>query len=402
MSWQVRPTTTLDEFAHALAAIEHYFGDGFDLEEAERFGKLLPLERMHAALDGERIVGGAGALPFELTVPGGAVACAGVTVVGVLPTHRRQGVLTALMREQLEDVQRRGEPVAALWASEEAIYRRYGYGLASLGGEIEVPRAHTALRIPAAPGHTLRLVSLEEALQIVPPIYDRVRARTPGMMSRTTAWWETRRLDDPKERRESGAVKNVVVLERDGVPAAYALYRVVTKFEQGTNVGYLRVLEALGEEGTEVDLWRFLLELDWVASIRAMIPVDHPLLHALVFPRRMKLRLADVLWVRLVDVGTALAARTYGEGEPVVVELADAFLPENAGRWRISAAGVERTEDEADLALDVGELGSLYLGAFTATEFVRAGLVQELTEGAAYRADPVFRAARKPWCPEIF
>jgi len=140
MTWEIRPTEDLDEFKRAVGAIGHYFGGWpTDDESAQRFAANLPLDRMHAAFDGDRIVGGAGAFPFELTVPGGPVACAGVTVVGVLPTHRRRGVLSAMMRAQLEDVRRRGEPIAALWASEEVIYRRFGYGLASLAGEIGIP-----------------------------------------------------------------------------------------------------------------------------------------------------------------------------------------------------------------------------------------------------------------------
>ena len=133
MAWDVRPTADLDEFKRAVGAIGHYFGGWpADDEAAQRFSSNLPLERMHACFDGDRIVGGAGAFPFELTVPGGTVRCGGVTVVGVLPTHRRRGILTAMMRAQLEDVRDRGEPIAALWASEEVIYRRFGYGLASL------------------------------------------------------------------------------------------------------------------------------------------------------------------------------------------------------------------------------------------------------------------------------
>src|SRR5688572_12739232 len=148
MAWTVRPTADLEEFVDAVGAISHYFGSERDLERAARFAKVLPLERMHGAFDGDRIVGGAGAFPFQLTVPGGPIACAGVTVVGVLPTHRRRGVLSAMMRAQLEDIRERGEPIAALWASEEVIYRRYGYGLASLSCEIDVPSGYTSLREP--------------------------------------------------------------------------------------------------------------------------------------------------------------------------------------------------------------------------------------------------------------
>ena len=145
----------------------------------------LPLERMHAAFDGEKIVGGAGAFPFELTIPGGQLGCGGVTVVGVLPTHRRRGVLTSMMRAQLEDIRDRGEPLAALWASEEAIYRRYGYGMAALGTELTLARGYQTLRPAANTDVTVRLVSLEEAKELVPPIYERTRLRTPGMYARS-------------------------------------------------------------------------------------------------------------------------------------------------------------------------------------------------------------------------
>ena len=237
----------------------------------------------------------------------------------------------------------------------------------------------------------------------MPPIYERTRLRTPGMYARSSDWWETRILDDPPDRREDGAAKNVAIAELAGVPAAYALYRVVSKWEGAANAGHVRILEAMGDDGPELELWRFLLGLDWVGNFRAThLPIDHPLLHALVYPRRGLLRVYDTLFVRLVDVGAALAARTYADEEPLVLELEDAFLPENSGRWRIADGGAERTDDEADLALDVTEAASLYLGGFGASELVRAGLVRELREGAAARADRLFATARKPWCPEIF
>jgi len=398
----VRPTETIEELAAAVGAIGHYFGGWPGPEDAERFARNLPFERMHAAFDGEMIVGGAGAFPFELTVPGGQVRCGGVTVVGVLPTHRRRGVLTSMMRIQLEDIRGRGEPLAALWASEEAIYRRFGYGLASLMGEMSLPRGYQGLRVPPNPAATVRLVSLEQAAELLPPIYDRIRLRTPGMYARPATWWETRILDDPSDRREDGAAKNVALLELDGAPAGYALYRVVSKWESGQNVGHLRVLEAMAS-AAELELWRYLLGIDWVETFRAHhLPVDHPLLHGLAYPRRLNLRIGDQLWVRLVDVGAALAARSYASDGPLVLELSDGFLPENAGRWRLADGGAERTDDQPDLALDVQELASLYLGGFGASELLRAGLVRELREDAAARADALFATPRKPWTPEIF
>ncbi|HEX4929300.1 MAG TPA: GNAT family N-acetyltransferase [Gaiellaceae bacterium] len=406
MAWDVRPTTDLDEFKRAVGAIGHYFGGWpADEEAAQRFASNLPLERMHAAFEGDRIVGGAGAFPFELTVPGGTVRCGGVTVVGVLPTHRRRGILTAMMRVQLEDIRDRGEPVAALWASEEVIYRRFGYGLASLSCEMSLPSGYTGLREPPDARATARLVPLDASKDVLAPIYDRVRLRTPGMISRTDTWWENRNLSDPPDRRQGGGEKNALVVELDGEPTGYALYRIHSKFENGAAAGHVDVIEALADGPTATrELWRILLDMDWKATLKAyLLPIDHALMHQLTYPRRMRLRVGDGLWVRVVDVGAALSARAYGGDGPVVFEVEDSFLPDNAGRWRIAGGKAERTEDAADLALDVGELGSAYLGGFTFAELVRAGVVRELSEGGAARADALFlTAAPKPWCPEIF
>ena len=405
MSWNVRPTTSLDEFLDATGAIWHYFGSERSEDWGKRFGRVLPLERMHAAFDGDRIVGGAGAFPFQLTVPGGPIACAGVTVVGVLPTHRRRGVLTALMRAQLEDVRERGESIAALWASEEVIYRRYGYGLASLAGEIELPSGYAGLRNEPDGPASARLITLDDAKTLLPPVYDRVPVRTPGMFARSEEWWELRNLSDPPERRQGGGVKNALLLELDGEPAGYALYRMHMKFDGGSSAGQLEVIEAVADGVVATrELWRVLLDMDWKATLKAsLLPVDHSLVHLLRYPRRMQMRIGDGLWIRLVDVGAALSARAYGGDGPVVLEVEDMFLPANAGRWRIAGGAAERTENDADLALDVGELGCVYLGGFAFAELARAGAVRELKEGGAERADAVFlTGAPKPWCPEIF
>jgi predicted acetyltransferase len=232
-----------------------------------------------------------------------------------------------------------------------------------------------------------------------------VRVTTPGMFARTKDWWELRNLDDPPDRRQGGGVKNALLLELDGKPAGYALYRVHMKFELGSAAGRLEVIEALADGPVATrEVWRVLLDMDWKAALTAgLLPIDHPLQLQLTYPRRMRMRIGDGLWVRLVDVGAALSARAYGGDGPVVLEVEDSFLPENAGRWRLAEGNAERTEDDADLALDVGELGSAYLGGFTFAELVRAGVASELKEGGAARADAVFvTAGPKPWCPEIF
>jgi predicted acetyltransferase len=404
MAPTVRPTTDLAEFRAALGSIGHYFGGWPDEEGAERFSRNLPLERMHAAFDdGGAIVGGAGAFPFTMTVPGGELPCAGVTVVGVRPTHRRRGVLRALMLEQLEDVHRRGEPIAALWASEEPIYGRFGYGLASLAGEIALPRTYSQLRDGAAPAGTVRLLPADEARERLPAVYERVRRETPGMYARGPAWWELRQTADPPDQRGGAGEKNFALLELDGRDAGYAIYRIRMAWENGSSAGSVEVSEAMADSPAATrELWRFLTSLDWAATIKAYrLPVDHPLVHLLAYPRRMQLRVGDGLWVRLVDVPAALGGRTYAGDGSVVLEVADDVLERNAGTYTVSAGGVE-PGGEPELRLDVQALASVYLGGFTFAQLARAVRVEELAAGALARADALFATAAAPWCPEIF
>ena len=151
------------------------------------------------------------------------------------------------------------------------------------------------------------------------------------------------------------------------------------------------------------EIWRFLFDVDWMDRVRAgLLPVDHPLFLLLAEPRRLAYRMGDGLWVRLVDVGAALGARTYRAGEPVVLDVADAFCPWNEGRWRVGQGAVARTEDDAALRLDVSALGSVYLGGFTFGQLARAGRLAELEPGGIDRADTLFATDRAPWCPEIF
>ena len=397
----VRPAGDLDEFRQGLAAIGHFFGWEPSEEEVERFAKLLPVDRMLVATDGKAIIAGAGSFPFEMTVPGGMVPTAGVTVVGVLPTHRRRGILTSMMRRQLDDTRAAGEPLAALWASESTIYGRFGYGIASFYGEISVPKERTTLAVVGGPAGDVRIVTAEDALESFPALYDAVRAERPGMMSRSRDWWEHRRLRNPSDE-SSPLVRALLVL--DGVPAGYALYRVHQKFEAFGSVGHIRVLEALGTSPDATrEIWRYLLELDWTSRVEAgLLAADHELLFLVAEPRRLKFMLLDGLWVRLVDLPAALAARSYTGDDAIVFDVSDAFVPDNEGRWRLSGGQAEPTDDEPDLRLDVTALGSTYLGGVTFGELLRAGRIEELQDGAAARADTLFRAERAPWCPEIF
>ena len=246
MAFDVRACADTAEFIEALTAIGQYFGWHPTTEQADDFLKNLELGRMAFARENGTVAGGAGAFTFDLSIPGGSVATAGVTVVGVYPTHRRRGVLRAMMRQQLDDVHERGEPLAALWASEETIYTRYGYGMASLQGEMELPRAYSGFALPYERATALRLVEGGDALELMAPVWDRVREHRPGIFARTREWWELRVIADPEARRGGGGPKRFVIAERDGTPEGYAIYRHHTKFEGGVSRSKLSVIEAFG------------------------------------------------------------------------------------------------------------------------------------------------------------
>ena len=403
MDIEVRASSSVEELRDALNAISHYFGHVNQLEDAERFAKWIEVERMHAAFEGDRIIGGAGAFTYRMSVPGGAlVPAAGITVVGVLPTHRRRGVLRKLMREQLDDCRARGDFVAYLWASEATIYGRFGYGLASRIGEISLAKDRTRFALPFEPRGTVRLVDLEEAARTFPPLYEQVVAQRPGMFIRSQDWWETRRLFDDAARRQGGP-KNLVLLELDGKPAGYAIYNVKQDWVSGFSKGVVNIVEVVTPTPDAArELWRWLLDFDWTSEFSAnLLPLDHELFMLVAEPRRLQFKINDGVWVRLIDIGQALSARTYNDGE-IVLDVEDTFMPENAGRWRVTPSGAERTDDAADLRLDVTGLGSVYLGGFTFDSLVRGSRAQELTQGAVVRADALFRTSVEPWCAEIF
>lgn len=401
----VRQCATAEEMHAAFAPIWHYFGQlPPDGDTLNHFARVLEPHRTVVGFDGDEIVAGGGAFPFDLTVPGGQVKAAGITVVGVLPSHRRRGYLRGMMRSMLDAARERGEPVAVLWATEDTIYGKFGYGMASVAAEIDLPRDHTrAFAHVDLPGQA-RLVRLEEAEPLVAPVYDYVARQTPGMFARTSAWWQDRLLTDHPWRRQGGGALRCAVWEMDGKPSAYAFYRVNQSFERGNSSGHVFVVEAVGDSPLATHaIWRFLFDIDWLARFKAtFLPVDHPLLLSLANPRRLNFLVREGLWVRLIDLPAALSARGYATDDAVVIDVTDEFCPWNAGRWRVSRGGVEKTGAEPDLACDVRSLGCVYLGGFTFAQLARSLRVSELRAGAIVRADALFHSDRAPWCPEVF
>ncbi|MBD0347772.1 MAG: GNAT family N-acetyltransferase [Thermoleophilia bacterium] len=391
-----------------LETTETAFGEALHEGDVERWTPLLRLERQLWAWDGDVAVATAGTYEFRLQIPGGDLPTAGVTMVGVHPSHRRRGILTEMMRRQLDDAYERGEPLAALWASEAPIYGRFGYGVATAAARIEADRDRIAFRAPDEPTGRTRLVSLDDARSIVPAVYERVRRATPGMIDRSEDWWRSLRLVDPEHWRNGGGPLFCVVLELDGEPEGYAMYRLRGSWEDGVPGAKLDVREALGASPAATrEIWRFLFGVDLTRQVRAwLLPPDHPLFLSVTEPRRLQMRVGDGLWLRLLDVHAALAGRSYGCDGRVVVEVGDRFCTWNDGVWRLEVEGsepaVERGGGQAELRLDIGDLASAYLGGFSFAALQRAGRVEELADGAVERADALFRTTVTPWCAEIF
>ena len=367
---------------------------------------VLEVDRWHAAFDDGRIVGGAAAASYRFTVPGGAqVSGAGVTAVGVQPTHRRRGINAALMRAQLDDVHVRGEPIAVLYASEGGIYGRFGYGLSAFLGEIDFEGGRSTFIRGYRPVGSVRLLPRAEALPAMRAIYDRAQPRRPGMIAMDDGWWEWLFFEKESEKDEPTFY---AVHDTDGEPDAYATYRVKHEWPDSIPKLELTVRQLVAATpDAYADIWRYLFDVDLVHRVKAWNrPVDEPLSFLMEEPRRLRLRIADGLRVRLVDVPAALEARGFvGDGR-VVVDVEDRFCSWNEGRYAIEvsagAASCSRTDEEPDIACSATDLGATYLGGATFRQLHRAGRVDERRAGALERVDALFASDPAPWSPFIF
>jgi predicted acetyltransferase len=345
------------------------------------------------AFEDGRLVGTARMEPLSLTVPGARVPAAGVGLVTVLPTHRRRGIMTAMLRRLVDEAHERGDPFAALFASEGAIYRRYGFGVASYEMEARIARHRGAFRAQADVAG-LRLVPWPEGVAVLRSLVERLSVSQPGVVRRGGAWWRYLATSPPPRGVPWQAV---VRAEGDGVVA----YERRGEFRRG---GSIQVNWLFAETpAAYAALWRYCLDVDLNDEVRARWrPVDEPLRHLLADPRALEATVSDGLWLLLLDVEAALAARTYGPGAPVRIHVQDDFCQWNTGTYEVGDGGCRRAAAEADLALAAEALGACYLGANRFATLARAGLVEERTPGAAGRADVLFAAPRAPWCPFHF
>ncbi|KOT35241.1 hypothetical protein ADK41_24950 [Streptomyces caelestis] len=399
-----------DDWDKWYANLVRAFGGGEEAdEERELWKALTEHDRSLGVWDGDECVGTAGAFSFRLTVPGGdSVPAAGVTGVSVAATHRRRGVLRTMMRRQLDDVRSWGEPLAVLTASEPAIYGRFGYGAATFQLNAEIDTDRTRLSVPpGTDGVRVRYAAPADVLDRCEAVYARLVPGRPGMLARQPGW-ERLGMLDPAGGRDGASPLQGVVAERDGETVGYAWFRVKGDYGPAGHEGsvVLRALAAL-DPAAEAALWRFLFGIDLTSRlvVRAR-PVDEAWQYMVSDIRRCRPETRDALYVRLVDVGAALQARTYRAPVDVVFEVEDAFCPWNAGRWRLSGdakgASCERTGDPADLALSVRELGAAYLGGVSLTALAAAGRVDESRRGALAEASLAFGSDPAPWLPHGF
>jgi predicted acetyltransferase len=353
-------------------------------------------------------VGTAAVIDLHLTVPGGAqVKMDGVTVVVVSPVARRRGVLRAMMDRLLADAHDRGGAVLGLGATESSIYRRFGYGVASYAGRMEIETAHAAFRTPFTDPGRLRAVALKDALPIWMHVDSRQTQRV-GAITRPEAIWRRLLVTPDPVANDLGIVQVVVHEDARGEVDGFANYRQEIRWRDDLADGIVHVLQfgALNRTA-HVALWRHLLNLDLCEHLETdRYWLDDPIQHLLRDPRRLRVLPNDDLHLRVVDVVTMLQARRYAREDTIVIEVRDATCPDIAGRYRldggIGGAAAARTDVPADIVIDAPALGSIMLGDVSVAALFAAGLVDEVTPGAVRRASAMFAWQPRPWLTYMF
>ncbi|MGW6281844.1 GNAT family N-acetyltransferase [Kribbella sp. NPDC055071] len=357
-------------------------------------------ERSTVAVDAGQLVGHTGAFSLRMTVPGGQVPMAGVTLVGVRPTHRRRGILRDLMRAQLTEIYEAGaEPLAGLTASEAVIYGRFGYGLASDHQKITVRKALRELwPVAGVDDVRIRSVDVRETLGVCAAFRNRIAAGRPGMFEHNERWQEYSIRETVTTDVRSVSKLRCVLAERDGEMTGYAYYRTKRADRGSVQVSYVHAVDTAAHAA----LWRYLLEPDLLGETQCRrLASDDPLLDLLLDPWEASPTTDDGLWLRPVDVGRVLAARTYARELDVVLAISDDFLPWNARSWHLTGgpdgATCEPTTRAPDLTLHVRDLGAIYLGKPSLIRLARAGLAEEHTPGSLAATSQAFSTDRLPY-----
>ena len=398
-----------DDDAYITAVVRGFHGD-FSAEHWEQEKPVVEWDRLFGFRVEDRWIATCGAYSRTLTVPGGEVPTAAVTIVTVAPAYRRRGLLTQMMRHQLEQVRSRGtEPVALLWASESLIYGRYGYGHATPRTAIKGQTRSMAFlpSVELGPG-SVDEVSRDEFATAGPQLRQRVVGERPGYLNRTEAWWNLQ-LYDPEAWRQGASSKRYALhFDAAGDVDGYAIFRLKNMPESEFPSMDVQVLELeAAAPGAYAALWRFLLDLDLVRSFRrGNAPFDEPLRHLVLDHRAIATEVLDGTYARILDVRAALEARRYAAPVDLVLEVHDQLLPDLQGCYRLQGdldgASVSRTRQSPDVSLAVRELGAGYLGGVPLNALHRAGLVHEHTTGAVNRLSSALAWPVLPFCPDHF
>lgn len=407
--WTVR---TIEEAE--VPAFRRVVGEALNIPLARQQGALSPElikggRTLAADLDGH-IVGTTVAHPFTMTLPGGPRPVAGVSAVGVSPTHRRRGVLSALMRRQLADIRSGNEALAALFASEGGIYRRFGYGPAARAGRVVIRSREAALRrdVPRDPGLRVRLCDPQDVHEQLAHVHRAAALERVGEFQRDSHWWD-KALSDPEDQRNGYTTLRCALVEGEQGPQGYALYRVKQQWdEHWVADSHLWLREAYATTpAARVLLWEHVLTRDLVSTVTVdSLARDDALYWLLSDPHQARTTVSDGLWIRLVDVQRALEQRSYAAPVDVTLGVTDATCPENAGHWHLSAGPdgtrCTSTDRAVDLSVDVAELGAAYLGDVRLGSHREAGLLTEHTSGAVERLDAALSRSTSAHCGLVF
>lgn len=406
--WTIR-TITDDDVDLFRRRVDRAFGDDTpDGQEArDRFAAVFEYDRTFAAFDGDDLIGTGGALSFDLTVPGGeTIPMGGTTIVTVQPTHRRRGVLRALMAAHLDEVASHGDLVAGLWASESSIYGRFGFGASTYRHRMSVETKSVEVIGPEISG-VVQLLEADEAGSALAGVYERTRFTRAGMLSRSDAWWQSRHIHDPEQRRKGKSKRRYAVYFEDGTPRGYATYRQKPTWEDFFPGGLIEIGEVVTESPTaHRALWSYLTSIDLFTEVSwPFMSVDDPLAALVMDPRRIRRSLSDGMWVRVLDVVGAIEARRYETDGAMLLEFSDDFRPETSGVFELEVSGGEarcrRSDSQPDVTMGIDVLGHLYLGGGNALTMATAGRIQGNPENVLM-LHQLFTTASAPWCPEVF
>jgi predicted acetyltransferase len=402
-----------EDFQAALVVSSAAFGEHATAEEEEAHRLAFPFGRALSAYEGGSMVGTSATLPLELSLPGGdSISAGGLTWVAVLPTHRRRGILTRLIEAQLGEMANHGETVSALIASEGNIYGRFGFGPATSLVSFNIERAFAALATSADDPGRVILLGADEAATQLPAIYESLRSLQVGAVSRSEGWWGEYLYDPPQHREGGSAMFHAKHETVPGIADGYVTYRWRYEWEGGIPLNTALVVELLAA-GPLVyrALWDYVLHMDLCQTVSfSRGRVDEPLRWLLADPRRFRAEaLVDHLWLRVLDIPRALAARAYGRPGRVVLEVVSRFPSSATDRFilDVASSGNGRAEcastpTSPDLSIDLDMLGAIYLGGVSLTSLAIAGRVKEFRPGAVEKADGMFRTGNAPYCTTEF